>query len=33
VPLDSENHLLFEHEPAWARFLDEMERFLETAPA
>ena len=32
VPLDSSNHLLFEHEPAWTRFLDEMERFLATAP-
>jgi pimeloyl-ACP methyl ester carboxylesterase/DNA-binding winged helix-turn-helix (wHTH) protein len=32
VPLDSSNHLLFEHEPAWTQFLDEMERFLATAP-
>lgn len=33
VPLETKNHLMFEHEPAWAQFLDEMERFLETAPA
>jgi pimeloyl-ACP methyl ester carboxylesterase/DNA-binding winged helix-turn-helix (wHTH) protein len=32
VPLESENHLLFEDEPAWAQFLDEMERFLEAEP-
>jgi pimeloyl-ACP methyl ester carboxylesterase len=28
VPLESRNHLLFEHEPAWARFVAEVERFL-----
>ncbi|MEO8693753.1 MAG: alpha/beta fold hydrolase [Acidimicrobiales bacterium] len=29
VTLDSKNHLLLEHEPAWTRFLVEVERFLE----
>ncbi|HUP75196.1 MAG TPA: alpha/beta fold hydrolase [Acidimicrobiales bacterium] len=29
VPLDSNNHLLLEHEPAWTRFLLEVERFLD----
>jgi pimeloyl-ACP methyl ester carboxylesterase len=28
VTLDSKNHLLLEHEPAWTRFLIEVERFL-----
>jgi pimeloyl-ACP methyl ester carboxylesterase len=28
VTLDSKNHLLLEHEPAWTRFLVEVERFL-----
>jgi pimeloyl-ACP methyl ester carboxylesterase/DNA-binding winged helix-turn-helix (wHTH) protein len=28
VPLDSKNHVLLEHEPAWARFVDEVRRFL-----
>ncbi|MFN0092742.1 MAG: alpha/beta fold hydrolase [Acidimicrobiales bacterium] len=28
VPLDSRNHILVEHEPAWAVFLGELERFL-----
>jgi pimeloyl-ACP methyl ester carboxylesterase len=28
VSLESCNHLLLEHEPAWAQFLDEVERFL-----
>lgn len=28
VPLDSRNHLVFEHEPAWKHFLDEVEAFL-----
>jgi pimeloyl-ACP methyl ester carboxylesterase len=27
VPLDSKNHLILEHEPAWAKFLDEVEAF------
>lgn len=30
VPLDSRNHLLFEDEPVWPYFLDEVERFLAT---
>ena len=28
VPLESRNHILLEHEPAWARFVDEVQRFL-----
>jgi len=28
VPLESKNHILLEHEPAFARFLDEMRRFV-----
>ena len=28
VPLDSRNHILLEHEPAWAVFLSELRRFL-----
>jgi pimeloyl-ACP methyl ester carboxylesterase/DNA-binding winged helix-turn-helix (wHTH) protein len=28
VPLESRNHVLLEHEPAWGRFLDEVRRFL-----
>jgi pimeloyl-ACP methyl ester carboxylesterase len=28
VSLDGENHVLLEDEPAWPRFLDEMDRFL-----
>ena len=28
VPLDSRNHLLLEHQPAWRQFLDEMARFV-----
>lgn len=28
VPLDSNNHILQDHEPAFARFVDEVERFL-----
>jgi pimeloyl-ACP methyl ester carboxylesterase len=28
VTLDSKNHLLLEHEPAWTRFLIEVEQFL-----
>jgi pimeloyl-ACP methyl ester carboxylesterase len=31
VPLDSSNHLLPEHDPAWARFLSEIDGFLPTA--
>jgi pimeloyl-ACP methyl ester carboxylesterase/DNA-binding winged helix-turn-helix (wHTH) protein len=33
VPLDSENHLLLEREPAWQQFLSELDRFLpDTLP-
>jgi pimeloyl-ACP methyl ester carboxylesterase len=28
VSLDSSNHILLEHEPAWPRFLEEVDRFL-----
>ena len=28
VLLESANHILLEHEPAWARLLDEVTRFL-----
>ena len=28
VPLESRNHILLEGEPAWARFVDEVRRFL-----
>ena len=28
VPLESRNHILLEEEPAWARFVDEVRRFL-----
>jgi pimeloyl-ACP methyl ester carboxylesterase/DNA-binding winged helix-turn-helix (wHTH) protein len=28
VSLESQNHILLEHEPAWPRFLDEIRRFL-----
>lgn len=31
VPLDSRNHVLLEHEPAWARFLAETRAFLAGA--
>jgi pimeloyl-ACP methyl ester carboxylesterase/DNA-binding winged helix-turn-helix (wHTH) protein len=30
VALDGSNHLILEQEPAWARFLDEVTRFLES---
>ena len=33
VPLESSNHLLLEHEPAWRRFLEEVEAFLPGASA
>jgi pimeloyl-ACP methyl ester carboxylesterase/DNA-binding CsgD family transcriptional regulator len=35
VPLESRNHLLLEHEPAWPRWLDEVRAFLpaDAAPA
>ena len=29
VPLESSNHLLMEHEPAWPRFLAEIRSFLD----
>ena len=29
VPLDSSNHIVLEHEPAWTVFVDEVERFLQ----
>ena len=28
VPLDGQNHLILEHEPAWPRFLEEVRAFL-----
>jgi pimeloyl-ACP methyl ester carboxylesterase len=28
VPLDGQNHLMLEHEPAWSRFLVEVRNFL-----
>jgi DNA-binding CsgD family transcriptional regulator len=31
VPLESRNHLLLEHEPAWRRWVDEMRAFLPAA--
>ena len=33
VMLDSENHILLEGEPAWPRFLEEIDRFLRATPA
>jgi pimeloyl-ACP methyl ester carboxylesterase len=30
VPLESRNHILLEAEPAWARFVDEVRRFLRS---
>jgi hypothetical protein len=30
VPLESRNHVLLEHEPAWTRFLQETREFLGT---
>jgi hypothetical protein len=32
VPLESNNHLLLESEPAWSRFLSEVRRFLGVSP-
>jgi pimeloyl-ACP methyl ester carboxylesterase/DNA-binding CsgD family transcriptional regulator len=29
VPLESDNHIVLEHEPAWPVFVDEVRRFLE----
>jgi pimeloyl-ACP methyl ester carboxylesterase len=33
VPLDSRNHLLLEHEPAWPQFIAEVRAFLGTSGA
>ncbi len=33
VPLESRNHILLEHEPAWRRWLEEVRTFLPAAPA
>lgn len=33
VPLDSKNHILLESEPAWERFLFELENFLGDLPS
>ena len=30
VALDSDNHILLEHEPAWEQFVDEVRRFVST---
>ncbi len=32
VELDSKNHVLLEHEPAWTRFCDAVRDFMEIAP-
>jgi class 3 adenylate cyclase/pimeloyl-ACP methyl ester carboxylesterase len=32
IPLDSNNHLILESEPAWARCLQEVDGFLRSAP-
>jgi pimeloyl-ACP methyl ester carboxylesterase len=32
VPLDSRNHIILEHEPAWPRFLSEISAFLPACP-
>jgi pimeloyl-ACP methyl ester carboxylesterase len=32
LPLESANHLLLSHEPAWARFSEELEGFLASVP-
>jgi len=31
VPLESDNHLLLEHQPAWRQFLDETARFVRVS--
>jgi DNA-binding NarL/FixJ family response regulator len=33
VPLESRNHILLEHEPAWRLWLEEVRAFLPAAPA
>jgi predicted ATPase/DNA-binding SARP family transcriptional activator/pimeloyl-ACP methyl ester carboxylesterase/tRNA A-37 threonylcarbamoyl transferase component Bud32 len=30
VPLESDNHILLEHEPAWAQFLEAVHEFLDS---
>lgn len=32
VALESRNHIILEHEPAWPRFTDELRRFLADSP-
>ena len=32
VPLESRNHILLDHQPAWRRFFDELAEFLERHP-
>jgi len=32
VPLESDNHILLEHEPAWLRFVEEVRAFLPGSP-
>jgi DNA-binding SARP family transcriptional activator/predicted ATPase/pimeloyl-ACP methyl ester carboxylesterase len=32
ITLDSNNHILLEHEPAWQKFLTEVHHFLEATP-
>ncbi|HVL59229.1 MAG TPA: alpha/beta fold hydrolase [Burkholderiaceae bacterium] len=32
VPLDSRNHILLEHQPAWRQFFDEIDAFLQRHP-
>jgi hypothetical protein len=31
VPLESKNHILLEHEPAWQQFLTEFYSFVKVA--
>lgn len=33
VPLESRNHILLEHQPAWRQFFDETARFVRNHPA
>ena len=32
IPLESNNHLLLSHEPAWATFVEELRSFLDLPP-
>ena len=32
IALESDNHLILEHEPAWSRFRDEIRAFLDAGP-